>query len=276
MKPLETGCFNRLWPCFFHAACRGLVYGGVHASHLPHHLEEFPRSASGWTASASTQEVQDGGDSLFLNTTQTTSDRRVSECVLLCNQQKFCTWYQVVWHGSYEFIHIHTLHAMQLCISFLVNCKKKCCIIYQTCKKKQCFDQFMPKTDTFNWLPSSIYSRLSSVAMVASGIIRESSFASPKTRVFFWFFWSWKIPKFEKFCYISWMSWKSILMKYNLKSVVNGWYSLARLLVWWWQKVSRFPYRFMEKISCLLSRLFLCFSNKALGQASRIGWKRSY
>ena len=53
--------------CFFKAPCRGLVHGGVHASHLPHHLEEFPRSASGWTASTSTQEVQDGGDSLFLN-----------------------------------------------------------------------------------------------------------------------------------------------------------------------------------------------------------------
>lgn len=55
-------------------------------------------------------------------------------------------WYDMDHMNSYTFIHIHTLHAMQLCISFLVNCKKKTCyIIYQTCKKKQRFDQFMPK-----------------------------------------------------------------------------------------------------------------------------------
>ena len=136
--------FQPLVAVLFQAPCRGLVHGGVHASHLPHHLEEFPRSASGWTASASTQEVQDGGDSLFLNTTQTTSDRRVDqECVLLCNQPKCCTWYQMVWHGSYEFIFIHCMPCSFA--SLLMNCKKKCYIINQTCKKRQCFDQFMPK-----------------------------------------------------------------------------------------------------------------------------------
>ena len=134
--------------------------------------------------------------------------------------------------NSYTFIHCMPCSFASL----LMNCKKKCCIIYQTCKKKHCFDQFMPKeihpTDSQAPFPPGCRQwRWWLVYINPAAFIRESSFSSPKTRgfCFFWshdFFWSWKIPKFEKFCYISWMSWKSVLMKYNLKSVVNVWYSL--------------------------------------------------
>lgn len=204
LKPLG---FNRL--CL-KAPCRGLVHGGVHASHLPHHLEEFPRSTAGWTASTSTQEVQDGGDSLFLNTQ--TSDRRSGVCLALQSAEIL----HVVSDGMTWLIWIHT-HSY-------TACHAASHLLWWTAKNLASLSKFAKRNSALNSLcqkryiqltPSSISSRLSSMAMVAGfdyppAFIRESSFASPKTSVFFsdQIFFELEDPQIWEVLYISWMSWK--------------------------------------------------------------------
>ena len=174
---------------------------------------------------------------LALSKTTQTSDRRVDqECVLLCNQQKFCTWYQMVWHIMTWIIWIHThsytfIHCMPCSFaSLLMNCKKTCCIIYPTCKKKHCFDQFLPKeihpTDSqapftpgcrqWRWWPPALSVRAPSRVRKPVGFF---VFSDPMI------FFELEDPQIWEVC-ATWKSWKSRLMKYNLKSVVNVSYSL--------------------------------------------------
>ena len=230
VKPLETGCFHHLvvTVVFFQTSMSrpGSRRSPCKPSATPpwgvstqcvwmNSLHFNARSTRRWWLALSKTPRPPIGELI----------RSVSCFAISKNFARGIRWYDMDHLNSYTFIHWMPCSFASL----LMNCKKTCCIIKQICKKKLCFDQFMPKEIHPTWLPSSISSRLSSVAMVASGIIRESSFCESENPWFFflipWFFFELEDPQIWEVC-ATWKSWKSKLMKYNLKSVVNVWYSL--------------------------------------------------
>lgn len=114
------------------------------------------------------------------------------------NSQNFApgiTCYDMVFNmNSYTFKHIHTLRAMQLCISFLVNCKKNVTSLTKFAKRNSalislCQKEIHPTDSQAPFPPGCRQWRWWLVNINPAAFIRESSFSSPKTRGFC-FFWS--------------------------------------------------------------------------------------
>ena len=136
------------------------------------------------------------------------------------------TW--LIWIHTHSYTFIHCMPCSFA--SLLMNCKKNVASFTKLAKRNSalnslCQKRYIQLTPKLLFL-QAVVSGDGGLRHYPWELLRESE--NPWFLFFLipWFFWSWKIPKFEKFFYISWKSWKSILMKYNLKSVVNVWYSL--------------------------------------------------